>query len=408
MNSKTINREAGDKEKGPRLQKMRAALLLLNALSENDQAHIYCAIEYVGDIYISRTSKNDSSDYLEENKNYNEERTFTLNSHEVLNSLVYFLDFWIEKYMSNNVHFGFYTNINYGKENNTDLIKKSGFKLPKCPLLKILMDKQHQTFLPLITFLIINEYEKQYADKPGMGYLETIRKFDNNVWDSFLISIEWNFGEPDEQQLQDIIIKKIRSSKDFDVSLEGKENYILRSLLDLLDERQTYSDPTKRFIHASEVRVLFLDLKTGELPLIDPVFLEWDKLKKEQNDKRILKEKLLSVCSEYSEMKIGFLSRRAMTATIELGGISDQRIASAYRYRIYEACSEKLFELLEEVELPLSQKALDNIIDNLYSTAKAHLEDKSKDYSYVLSNNHLIRNTILEIIDSCFLSFDKL
>ena len=90
----TINREAGDKAKGPRLQRLRCISLFLDAITKSDDPHFYAAVEHKEDVYLKdgRTG----IDYLEQNKNFDSETSFTLNSPNILNTLVGFCDMWVE------------------------------------------------------------------------------------------------------------------------------------------------------------------------------------------------------------------------------------------------------------------------------------------------------------------------
>lgn len=87
-----INRDAADKTKGFRLQKLRAARLLLEASSEN--AHVnfyYAAIEVEEDVtIIKKTTDFTTEQIIEEDKNFDPESNFTIFSDAVINTLVSF------------------------------------------------------------------------------------------------------------------------------------------------------------------------------------------------------------------------------------------------------------------------------------------------------------------------------
>lgn len=65
----TINREASDKTKGFRLQKLRAIKLMLDAVEKQETALFYTAIENVEDISHTDLSEDDIRQYYEEDKN---------------------------------------------------------------------------------------------------------------------------------------------------------------------------------------------------------------------------------------------------------------------------------------------------------------------------------------------------
>jgi len=85
-----IKREASDKHKGILLQKLRAIKLALNTMLEQPLTQLHIAIESDGDVFIY----SDTRKLLEENKNYDSKK-FSFASHQILNTLVYFIDYWL-------------------------------------------------------------------------------------------------------------------------------------------------------------------------------------------------------------------------------------------------------------------------------------------------------------------------
>ena len=93
-----INRDAADKTKGFRLQKLRAAKLLLEASSENSYVNFYyAAIEVEEDVTIIKTIDFNTEQIIEEDKNFSPDSNFTIFSNAVLNTLVSFFDIYIRK-----------------------------------------------------------------------------------------------------------------------------------------------------------------------------------------------------------------------------------------------------------------------------------------------------------------------
>ena len=73
----------------------------------------------------------------EQNKNYNS--SFSINSDEIKNSLRIFLDTWRRVEYDENMTFVFYTNTSIVKEKKVGLIKDLDLKLPKEPVLQLLI-----------------------------------------------------------------------------------------------------------------------------------------------------------------------------------------------------------------------------------------------------------------------------
>lgn len=88
--AETIDRGASDATKGFRLQKLRAINLMLDLYNLGQATTFYSAVEYTEDVYLAYADRDCSEEYFEEDKNYDAETGFSLNSHEVKNSLVSF------------------------------------------------------------------------------------------------------------------------------------------------------------------------------------------------------------------------------------------------------------------------------------------------------------------------------
>lgn len=136
----TINRDAGDKSKGFRLQRLRAISLLLDQMEKNDDSvSVFASTEYLDDVYIKTVNSAGVITYTEGDKNYDSGKRFSFMSKEVTNSLVIFLDNWLNCEMSKTLYYCFYTNIHYTFERDkTEVIKKLGIILPEKPILDYL------------------------------------------------------------------------------------------------------------------------------------------------------------------------------------------------------------------------------------------------------------------------------
>lgn len=117
MMTKTIPREANDKSKGFTLQKLRATSLMLTQVKKNSSNVFIAAVEYGGDVYLD-----DGSKYVEENKAYGS-KDFSFASGEIKNTLVYFLDFWLNNHRDDKIRFGFYSTNKVAKEIKAGKIK---------------------------------------------------------------------------------------------------------------------------------------------------------------------------------------------------------------------------------------------------------------------------------------------
>lgn len=406
-----IDRSAGDKFKGARLQKLRAIDLMLTSIQKSPRAHIYGAIEYEEDVYVAESSPEGKKRQFEQNKNYSTDSKFTLNSSAVLNSIVAFLDIWITKEESEkNIYLGFYSTREIGKESKTTFIKRNKLSLPDKPILEILQNKEPITgkVLNTITAIIINEYKQQYSTIGKVGFISVIEKYEEADWNKFFSVITWYFGAEDDRALKETLLKKIKASTYFNYSMEGKEEQILSTLMELVEERQNITEITEKFVYASDIKNVFLEVDAGTIRKPeDPTHQMWEKMTA-PTDKRNLKDKIQAVCSDYKSTKMSLLSRSASAGIMEKQNFETEKSFLSLRYRVFHECQKELIKTLEEnsTNRSFTEQELDKIIDNLNKTASECMKNLSSDYNYMLNSKNLIEGVILELFDSCFLAFD--
>ena len=148
--SDTINRETS--WKGQRLQKMRLTKLLLDSIEANPKTQVFGAIEFGQDVYSKDRSEKSPTLKFEEDKNYSSSN-FSFNSHEVINTLVSFLDIWINSGYSQNLKFAFYTTAGIAKESTTERITKNGITLPDKAILELFSEGKFESpnFIPVVS-----------------------------------------------------------------------------------------------------------------------------------------------------------------------------------------------------------------------------------------------------------------
>ena len=77
MTQHIIDRDASDKTKGFRLQKIRAIKHMLDEIENPRNVMFYASIEVQEDVSIVKVGDRETSTYLEEDKNYDEDTNFT-------------------------------------------------------------------------------------------------------------------------------------------------------------------------------------------------------------------------------------------------------------------------------------------------------------------------------------------
>ncbi|MCY7776847.1 hypothetical protein P9D47_07610 [Bacillus haynesii] len=403
MTVNTINRDAGDKSKGFRLQRLRAIQLLLEQMEHRDEnVSVFASTEYLDDVYIKTVTHEGSTTHLEGDKNYDISKKFSFMSEEVTNSLIIFLDNWLNCDMSESLFYCFYTNVNYTKEKNSQTTKSLDIKLPELPVLKLLIEKRiDDKVVDCIKKRLLHEYQKQYKGE-NKGYFEVIKGFDNRKWRDFLSRINWQFGQYNDKELERSLVKRIEERSFYtNIDVSGKEKFIIDLLAEKFSSNEVLKDPIAKVVSSVHVENILLQISKDIVKQSDPVYDIWGSLEP-PSDERGLKEKILDVCTTYKEFKIGVKARHIAAVKKEHDQLSD-RDKGSFRYRVFEACQRKLPDLLEKD----GEVNIDCWLEELFLVSKSHLEDKSKDYSYPITNDDAIKGTILELIDSCFLSFDE-
>lgn len=403
--SQPIERDVGVQSKGARLQRLRACELILEGFADGiEQA--YSAVEVSGDVFLSKSGKTSTGNYAEEDKNY-ADTNFTILSQEVINSIVIFIDTWIQWRYSKKITFGFYTTANIGKEQrNSAKVKALGITLPDKPVLKHLSDQDFSdpNVLPAVKIFILGEYTLQYQSKKYNGNLAEIQKWGDQEWSDFLSLIRWRFDQEDHAAAEKRVIIAIKQCHQYNQRHVGREHVILALLLELFDKRQGLKDPAQRFVHKSDVALVFRDVGSGEAKLPDPTWAMWSKLPL-PTDQRHIKDKLLAACPTIKEATVARLARKVAASQHEQLELEHDKGLLALKYNIYETCIDILEQHLTETD-ELSETDAKQRITLLVQAAVSNIQSKSADYKYPLSNSSSIENLILELFDSCFLAFN--
>jgi len=288
-----IKREASDKHKGILLQKLRAIKLALNTMLEQPLTQLHIAIESDGDVFIY----SDTRKLLEENKNYDSKK-FSFASHQILNTLVYFIDYWLRDNVqkSTNVLFSFYSTNDIAKENNTEKIKNAGIVLPDSPILELLQnnDFSYEYLLSSCKLLLLNEYKEQYKGE-NHNY-EKIKALTDEEWKQFFSQIRWNFGMPANAELKkeitDVIGEYAAAKK---IDIQGKEDFVQAMLRMRLEDNQETEDKTQRYLTDDAIQLVFY--KIAHQPIEPNLYRYLD------FDYSDLQKKVIEFCEQFLKDK---------------------------------------------------------------------------------------------------------
>lgn len=405
-----IDTSADSNIKGMGLQKLRAAERLLEAIILEKQG-IYCTIEYVDDVIEMDFSKENTDIQTEQNKNY--KTSFSINNDEIKNSLRIFLDTWRRVEYDENMTFMFYTNTSIAKEKNVGVIKKLGLKLPKDPVLKLLINKEYDKALPIIVPVLKDYYISQHnsnsnSKKEAKFYEELINGYSDETWKTFFQLIEWKFNEEDEKTLRfklESTVKKVCDKLNVDPKYSDK---ILSCILQLIEEKSLEKKFFNRMVSVSDIKLLFKDfereVKVEER--IDPVHKKWDELDK--SDIRDLEEKIKNVCPDFDEDDLEDLQTDFVEGKFEQDSYPEIKAVKAYNYRIYNVCRRRIRNILKEKEeYKFSEEEINNILDELTQVSEKHILDKAKTYEIPYKDTDMVKKAILILFQECFLALDK-
>jgi hypothetical protein len=397
----TIDRDASKSNKGPRLSKLRAIELMIEKLDDHTVTHFYAAIEVEADVSVHGAGKASSETYGEEHKNY--EGTLSFASDAVLNTLVAFVDTWITRNFPPTFSFGFYSSAAITGERASDRTKKLGITLPASPLLEALVNSQiDATVLNCVTKFVLDEYECQYAKRAG-GYLADIKKWDEKSWRRFLKLITWRFGAEDDRALKRKVEKKIKSCSLFNPTVHtDREGHVVALLMELFDERQGVSIEVDRFVHKSDVKNVFHSVATGGVSPSDPTGEMWKELA--AIDTRNLQDKIRAVCAQVLPTTVEDLARKVGASMHEQKAFEHDPRLRALKYQVWDECHA---ELAKGYLTDCDETTLRTRIEALVDRAVARIEERSKDFGYPLRSRPALEGIVLELVDSCFLSFDR-
>ncbi|MDB5345774.1 MAG: hypothetical protein JWP89_4151 [Schlesneria sp.] len=410
-----VTRDVGLQSKGPRLQKLRAVLLLIEATMTYPESHAYAAVEFQGDVFIGSGAASGGQEYVEENKYYDPSVSFTMNSNEVLNPLVGFCDLWISKGCSKHLLFGFYTPNHFTTEKNTERTRTLGIEWPDGAMLDFLASGRIEApkVLDAAKRAVIGEYEEQVerhkvADLEVHGSsplcnLSMIKAWSDAQWKLFFLQIQWKFGEDDAAKIQQAILDAIQRSPAYNEQLAGKELQIVALLMDRIDMRQAIRDRTQRFIHVSDVILAFKEVEAGTVKLPDPTWQMWERLPK-PTDTRNIKDKVTSFCPTVRPAIVERWSRRATQSLVEQRAFENDKQILALKYHVFDACEEKLSNDMDG-QMTVDSAALETLMQSVINTAVKRVAECSEQYTYRVKSATSIEAMVYELVDSCYLSF---
>ena len=401
-----ISREAGDKTKGFRFQKLRAAIRFLQRVQENSDGQVLCAMELLEDsvLYDGNSEQLISG---EENKYYSSRVSF--NSAALKNTLVAFLDLYFAFMRSGALKLGVYASAEIAQERISAEFRQ-GLGLEPTQkhydILKLLtlgetLDDEEQ----LVAFAIVKaEYSAQYPDT-SKGYRNLLDQMTLEEFSSFISSIDWTLTNESNETLEATALQQVRTCKFFSHRHVGLEQFILSALLDELEKRSGAGGVTDRLLSTDSLKNIFNEILLGPTEderTDDPASDNWPEVDNE--DFRNLSEKIKAVCPSFNTKLLSALARSCSLArSVEAEG---QREMKALLRRILDACEVYLLTNYPPSSA-LTEKQILDLIDELVKVAEKHVASLRSRYKYALRDDHSIKGAVLTLFDDCYLAFDE-
>lgn len=408
------NRDATDKYKGFRYQKIRLAKKMLELLREDTMANIIAIPEYKDDgFYIDKYGEH----ILEQNKEYSSE--FTLNSDEIKKSIINFIDYYLQSNESKCIHFVFYTNVNYKKEGTSSITKKIKLELPENPVMQYLVDKNFDDkIIEFISKFMIEAYKVDYKIEEGKltTYTTNYRKMlnmDKGDWVNFFNSIDFQFGQVDLETIESEIENDIRLCEFFSIDHSDKIETIKARILDDIDKKMTQKDWIQRIVNKDTIKVIFLECRNSEnksserIVKLDGTHTMWDMINEEFKDNtyRNIEEKIKAVTPNVSKRTINRHNLGVTTGNIDVENLNKDDEKSL-RVRVYQSMSE-YFSLNLKAKKEYTDEEINHLINDVQKHVLEKIKDLKEDFNYGIKNNTIIEELVLMLIDECFYSFDN-
>lgn len=403
------NRDATDKYKGFRYQKIRLAKKMLELLREDNMANIIAIPEYKDDgFYIDK----DGEHILEQNKEYSSE--FTLNSDEIKKSIVNFLDYYLQSNASKYIRFIFYTNVNYKGEGKSSITKKLDLKLPENPVMQYLIEKNFNDEIIEFTYKFITEaYRIDYKikEEDSATYTTNYRKIikmNKTDWINFLSSIDFQFGQVNLENIEVEIENDIRMCEFFNIDHSDKIETIKARILEDIDKKMTQKDWIQRIINKDTIKLIYLESRSLSSTLKpDNSYKMWDMINENYKDNtfRNIEEKIKAVTPKVSKRTINRHNLIVTTGNIDIEDL-ERNNEKSLRVRVYQSMNN-YFSLKFKTKEEYDDQEITDLIDEIQSYVLENIKDLKEDYNYGIKNNTIIRELVLMLIDECFYSFDN-
>ena len=423
-----VSAEAGRSAAGFRLQRLRAVQLLVEAVTENPRAQVFCAIELEGDVYL----KCDDEKQIHETKRSTSVKGFSFASPQVKHSVVNFARLYVENDESETLRFAFYTNTEIVKETKRGEVKNLNLQPLPRPVIELLRARDYDAagLLDFIKTLIRRtmqlEDAKRYAstakgkeDEPEVTNdaqgsssshakskaLTRLESWGDDRWLRFLDSIVWGFGEPDQQELYDKLTGTTvpSCSRFYSSNISGKEMLVVDRLLSVMEDRQDAA-PLGRLLGIDAVENAFLRVAASAAGPEDPLWKSFLDVVGQRNGEDHIRGVLEKIdelldeakCEEEQDLIEDWVSYAAV-GQVEWAGTNHDRNMNGLRYRVLKSCQRVAKKYSRDSRMNPAE-----ILEAMQDAAHNEIDEYKDSYGYLHSGPIATRRLIAALLDRCF------
>jgi len=154
-----------------------------------------------------------------------------------------------------------------------------------------------------------------------------------------------------------------------------------------------------------KISKFIVDNDLAEATFSNPLAVALDNI--QLGDERNLEDKL-KVCPTLRSAKVKQYIRKVGVGKSELLKYNERELSSI-KYIVFEECQDELMKFIDESSSnnKLNSDELENLIARYTQRARTIIDDKQDEYKYGNFSDDIINKIILDLIDTCYLSFDK-
>lgn len=184
---------------------------------------------------------------------------------------------------------------------------------------------------------------------------------------------------------------------------DGQKLSLIGILKSLPEEDFDYKEIS--CVPIEKISKFIVDNKLAEVTFSNPLAVALDNI--QLSDERNLEDKL-KVCPTLRSAKVKQYIRKVGVGKSELLKYNERELSSI-KYIVFEECQDELMKFIDESSSnnELNSDELENLIARYTQRAKKIIEDKRDEYKYGNFSDDIINKIILDLIDTCYLSFDE-